>query len=167
MSREHDNLERELQSLRPCGISSHLRERIAQCLAESDASDPDSRPVADSQGRSRDGMSSVLIRRFFRHELVGVVCGAVAAAIIAAILLGPADPAVGPQAHNSRGGSDLSPAAADADAPTLRAYQQAWAESPEALDLLLAQHASRFGGSGRLARYSVSDPNLYESIGVP
>src|SRR5262249_9117207 len=134
MNPELDRLERELETLRPRGVSARLRQRIGERLGHQ----PRATPVP------------------FWPLLAGGL--AAAAAVVGRIwwpvwrgnqLPGPDVGRIGPAARVSQ--------AADA-VPSMGAYQAAFAESPEALDALLATHAARFGGAGPAAVGALCDP---------
>ena len=115
MSDIHDPLEAELAALQPHELSLKLKHRIASDLA--------------ATGPVRTG----------RRWAVRVTCGVVAAGIGLAILLVRVN-----QSSNTRHPL-LQPLVASEVRhvlPTLKIYQQALNESPEALDALLAKHAA-------------------------
>lgn len=116
-----DPFEAELQTFRPAEPSPALKPRIAGALA-------------DSRTRKKK-------QRLVNFALVG----GLAAASLAALFFGRGD---GNGPRNTLGpprvGSPTVPRDRPEDAlPTLRAYQQALARSPEALESLLDRHAAR------------------------
>ncbi len=137
MNSEPDALERELESLRPTGVSHELRRSIADRIG--DAASPEPR-----------GWS---IRRWL---LAGSVSAAGLAAAVLLFLptamivrswLTPPHP--GPR-QRVNAEQPTIPAVSPSDvpnAPTLQFYHRALFESPETLDAVLAQHASRYGGA--------------------
>ncbi|SIO35098.1 hypothetical protein SAMN05444166_4007 [Singulisphaera sp. GP187] len=117
-----DPLETELRAFRPTELSTDLKRRVADRLA---------------------GSTTKMNRRFGRIALAG---GLTAAACLLALLLG----------RGGDRGADTKPAIVtplpvppdrpEDRLPSLRAYREALAQSPEALDRLLDRHAVRDHG---------------------
>ena len=145
MTDERDPLEQELESLRPLGVSPRLRRGITSRLAE--------------EGGARRSR-----RRWAVIPLAGLAAACVALAALAWPRMHenprPERVAVQPP-------PPLRPV--ESRLPTAQAYQQAWVESPEALDALLARHASLYGGAdvGRqpLGSFSFTDASSPDLIG--
>jgi hypothetical protein len=119
MSGLFDPLETELQSLRPCDASPHLRRRIAERLN-----------VRQAQASNRPWPWSVAL------------AGALAAAAVAAVLVW----SEGRLHQEPWPGETERPGrlAVRKDAPpTVLAYKRVLARSPNALEALLDQHAAR------------------------
>jgi hypothetical protein len=144
MSEPTDPLEAELSALRPCEASAGLRLRIARGVAGP-------RPL--------------------RHRTFGrlVIAGGLAAASVAAVLLrwgAGTTPAPGPMAVRPR---PISAPEASDPAPTLLAYQRAFARSSDELSLLIDRAAEAAPASGpglvRIRAFTRSDAELHALLG--
>lgn len=137
MNETPDPLERELLAFRPSALSGELRQRIAGRLADSTAKKN---------------------RRFWS---LGVI-GGLAAACLVALFLGRGGSRsvdTGPPLV----GSPTAPSGRPEDAlPSLRAYRQALAQSPEAMETLLDRHAAHgYGPDPQLVRiHAFNRPDL-------
>lgn len=139
MNETPDPLEAELAAFRPAEVSPELRRRIAAQMAGS---------------TPKPG---------FRLRTIALA-GGLAAVILAALLFGRSR---GPGINNGLVvvGPTPSPSYHTDDAlPSLRAYRQALARSPEDFDALLDQHATRNHGPDselvRIRAFNSHDPGL-------
>jgi hypothetical protein len=97
---------------------------------------------------------------FSRRKLAVLGMAAAAVFVVSVIYFRPAAPISQPMPANDNLATEISPVVP----PRLSDYQSALAESPEALDRLLAQHARTLGGSDATSPYDALSENL---TGVP
>jgi hypothetical protein len=144
MTEPFDSFEAELESLRPRELSPPMRQRIAERLERT-----------SSSWKGRLAWSVVL-------------AGGVAASVPLAIFLGRGNgraPQEEPKVVTSQ---TPAPAAPDDRFPTVRAYQEALAKSPEAFEALLDKHARMWSVAAQpvqRANLWTPDSFLPEAIG--
>jgi hypothetical protein len=133
MSNDFDAFERELETIRPVGISDAARRRIAHRIGRKWT-------VHWAQPSLR--------RALLAASLAGVAV--LGSYLLARPLLVAVSAWLAPATFHDLVGVDPAPeplGVGSLEAPTVQAYHRAFSDSPEALDALLALHAKQFGGS--------------------